>query len=39
MSGATGTSASYSRLASVMLHAWKVICRQLQPIPNPIASM
>lgn len=39
ISGAMGTRASYSRLASVTLQDWKVTCRQQHPIPNPIASM
>lgn len=37
--GATGTSASYTRLASSTFHAWNVICKQQQPIPNAMASM
>lgn len=39
MIGPTGTNASYTRRASSTLHAWKVICRQQQPIPKPMASI
>lgn len=39
MMGPMGTSASYTFLASSTLEAWKVICRQEQPIPNPMASI
>jgi hypothetical protein len=39
MIGATGTSASYTLLASLTFHAWKVIWRQQHPIPKAIASI
>lgn len=39
MIGQSGASSSYSVRASVMLQAWNVTCRQLQPIPKPIQSM
>lgn len=39
MMGATGTSWSYTFVASSRSFAWNVICRQQQPMPNAIASM
>lgn len=37
--GQSGLSWSYKVLASAMLQAWKVNCRQQQPMPKPMASM
>ena len=39
MIGATGTNKSYNLRASLILHDWNVSCKQLHPIPKPIASI